>query len=253
MKNKKGYNAYTKKQYYIVKQNNKQYFKIDNLLLEICPNKYIPKSGLLYDILLNKDICFNKKILDLGCGYLGIISIISKLNGAKTIDAVDYDVGCIQWFTKIINNNNLNNINCFKSNWFSNIINKDYDIIISNPPQMPMCENALHDSGGIDGRKAIIEILENSINYLAPKGTLYILLFDFLGVSERTNDELSIFEIANKIGYKDIKIVLEETKRIIKNSVTYKNLDYIKLKYPLYQFEKNDETTCKIQILSMKK
>ena len=118
---------------------------------------------------------------------------------------------------------------------------------------MPMLEDALHDAGGKDGRKFILEILENAIHYLSQNGSLFMLVFDFLGTNQRTNNELSIFEIAKKIGYKDIKIILETTKKIKKNSVTYNKLDYIKQIYPLYDFGDNEEKECKIQIISMRK
>ena len=54
-----------------------------------------------YDVLNEKNIA-NKSILDLGCGSLGIIGIISMLRGAKTIEAVDYDSNCVCWFNKLI-------------------------------------------------------------------------------------------------------------------------------------------------------
>lgn len=253
MQNKKEYNVYGSKQYYIAEKDGKQYFQLNDLLLEICPSGYIPKSGLLYDKVLARDICENKKIIDLGCGYLGIIGLISYLYGGRIIDSVDYDYECVKWFNKIIRDNNLQNISCWKSFWFDNVNSTDYDLIISNPPQMPMKEEALHDSGGLDGRKDIINILNNSINHLTKNGQLFILLFDFLGTNKRTSNQPSIFEIASNIGYKDIKILLEETKKILKNSVTYQNLEYIKTIYPLYQFEKDNDINCKIQILSMRK
>ena len=253
MQDKKNYSVYGSKQYYIIEKDGKKYFQLNDLLLEICPSGYIPKSGLLYDKVLTKDICENKKVLDLGCGYLGIIGLISKLNGSKIINSVDYDSECVKWFNKIIVDNNLSNINCWQSYWFNAINDKDYDIILANPPQMPMKEEVLHDSGGLDGRKDTIEILKNGINYLAKNGQLFILLFDFLGTDRRTNDMPSIFEIADDIGYKNMKIVLEETKKILKNSVTYQNLEYIKTIYPLYHFKKDNDVDCKIQILSMRK
>ena len=50
-----------------------------------------------------------------------------------------------------------------------------------------------------------------------------------------------------------MEVVLEAAKRIKENSVTYDNLDYIKSIYSNYQFEKENETNCKIQILKLKK
>ena len=249
----KVYNPFNTKNYYLIKNQDKNYFKYNDYLIEICPNGYIPKSGLLYDMVLNENLCKNKKILDLGCGYLGILSLISKYNGAKKIDSVDYDIECVNWFKKIIQDNNFTNIECFHSNWFSNIKSTDYDLIVTNPPQMPMLEYALHDSGGFDGREYILKILKEAINHLKVSGYLFCLIFDFLGTNVRTNEKESIMEFAEKIGYKDIKIIYEFEKNIMENSVTYNNLDYIRGVYPLYNFDNDGKLKCKIQIMSMRK
>lgn len=111
-------------EFHIITDNNKRYFKIENLLLEISENGYIPKSGLLfYDVLNEKNIA-NKSILDLGCGFLGILGIISMLRGAKTIEAVDYDLNCVYWFNKLIKDNNFN-IDCYQSDYLKMLIIKN--------------------------------------------------------------------------------------------------------------------------------
>lgn len=237
----------------IITDNNKRYFKIENILLEISENGYIPKSGLLfYDVLSEKEIK-NRTVLDLGCGYLGILGVISMLRGAKTIDAVDYDFNCVSWFNKLIRDNNFK-IDCYQSDYFKNINNKKYDIILSNPPQMPMISGSVHDSGGIDGRKYILKIMKEARNYLNNDGSLYILMFDFLGIENTNGNEKSIKQIANELGYKTFEI-LNETKKVIKpGSVTFDSMEHILNIYPEYKFIKeNDFYTNKIKIVRMKK
>ena len=135
----------------------------------------------------------------------------------------DYDDECIKWFSKIIKENNLKNIDCFKSDYFKNI-QKKYDLILSNPPQLPMISGGLHDSGGYDGRQYILEIMKESINHLNDEGVLYMLMFDFIGTFIKTNNSKSILEIARDIGYNSIDLVFEITKKIKKDSVTYNNI-----------------------------
>ena len=253
MEDRKEYSVYGSKNYYIVEKEGKKYFQIGDLLLELCPSGYVPKSGLLYDKVLTNDICEGKKVLDIGCGYLGIIGMIAKLKGAREVNSTDYDDECITWLNKITKDNKITNLRCWKSDWFKDVQDKDYNIILTNPPIMPMKEGSLHDSGGLDGRKDLINILNNAKDYLDKDGLLYMLAFDFLGTNQRTNNEPSLFEIAGNLGYKDMEVVLEAVKRIKENSVTYDNLDYIKSIYPNYQFEKENETNCKIQILKLKK
>lgn len=241
--------------FYILEKDDKRFFCIDNLELEISENGYIPKSGLLFESVLNKSICENKKVIDLGCGYLGILGIIAYLNGADHIDSIDCDKSCIEWFNKLITTNNFFRFNCFESDYFKNIKDTDYDLVLTNPPQMPMINGSFHDSGGLDGRKYILEVLEEAINHLKENGQLYILLFDFLGIDERTNNDMSIIEIAKKIGYSDSKIVYEANKLIKEGSVTHSSIPYINKIYPLYTFETVDDSTkkCKIKILRLEK
>ena len=127
-------------------------------------------------------------------------------------------------------------------------------MILSNPPQMPMISDSKHDSGGLDGRKYIIEILLNSINYLYQNSNLYILIFDFLGTNMRTNNEKSIFEIAKEIGYSEVKIIKRAKKVIREDSVTFDRFDYINNIYPKYKFkQENGMKYFYIEILSIKK
>ena len=214
MKKLKIYNPFNTKDYYILEKDNKEYFLYRDLELELSADGYIPKSGLLFDMVLSEKICKDKKVLDLGCGYLGILSLIAYMNGADKVEAIDYDNNCVEWFNKIISDNNLDNIKCFNSNYFQNIDKKCFDLILANPPQMPMLNESIHDSGGRDGRKFILEILENSYEHLKDDGNIYMLLFDFLGIDKKTNDDSTIIELANEIGYKDLKVMYEAYKEI---------------------------------------
>lgn len=246
------YNPFNINEYKIITKDNKKFFVYDDNLIELVSNGYIPKSGLLFDEILTPEICYGKTVLDLGCGYLGILSFISQKNGAFYVDAIDYDENCVDWFGKIISDNHLKNVNCFKSNYFSSI-NKIYDIILSNPPQMPMTYEAIHDSGGYNGRDHIINVIEGSFMHLKENGKLFLLVFDFLGTDVRTNENIpSIFEIAYNIGYKSVKKVFETKKVIKKGSVTFDNLRQINQVYPLYKFDENN-LFCNIQILEMER
>ena len=78
---------------------------------------------------------------------------------------------------------NLKNVNFFESDIFSNVKEKDFDIIVSNPPYIDEAEmktlerelsfepqNALY--GGKDGLFFYREIIENSLEYLSEMGVL---------------------------------------------------------------------------------
>ncbi len=233
---------------YISWENGKHKFPIG-------PMKFIPKSGLLfYDII--KKISKNKKILDLGCGEMGIISLFAATNNASQITATDIDEKCIFWVNQLKKMYNLNNLTAFRSDVFQNIKGK-FDIIVSNPPIMPMKEkniHNIHDSGGPDGRFFLNKIMENSLSYLENNGQLFLSAFSFLGTENRTGDFPSIKEKALELGYSSFSIVKRTTKILKKDSVTYKQLPYIKTIYPKINiFEDNGMSAVEMQIICMKK
>lgn len=222
--------------------------------LKMQENGYIPKSGLIFSDVL-KEIVKGKEILDLCAGQLGFLGIHSIMYGAKKVVASDIDKNCVEWLDYIVKENEIKNIEVIKSNLFEKIDYDKFDIILSNPPQMPMLKGNVHDSGSIDGRKYILNILIDSIKHLKKSGSLYLLVFDFLGTLYETNDEKSLLQIAKKIGYSEVNII-QKKKKIIKpyNSVTYDNLEYIKNIYPKYQFKKIGENVYfYIQIIEFKK
>lgn len=221
--------------------------------LKIKTNGYIPKSGLIFCDIIEKSVT-NKKILDVGTGQLGFLAIHSSVYGAESVEAIDIDGECIEWLNCLVKENNLKNIKVNKSDLFEAIPKgTKYDVILTNPPQMPTNAGEKHDEGGIDGRKYIIEILKKSKEYLVSNGELYLLAFDFLGTSKRTNNEESIFEIAKNIGYKNVEIVKKVKKVIKPKSVTVNNLEHIKKIYPKYKFGIEDNNSyCFMEILKLK-
>ncbi len=197
------------------------------------PMGYIPKSGLcFYDVL--KFIVQNKDVLDLGCGEMGIISLISIIEGAKRVKAVDIDDKCIYWLNHIKREYNFQNLTILKSDMFQNV-NQQFDIIVSNPPIMPMQEtndSTIHDSGGFDGRLFLYKIMQKAIPFLKYDGQLYLSAFSFLGTNVTTGNHPSLKQYALDLGYSSFEIVANKIKTLSETSVTYKQLPYIKSIYP---------------------
>lgn len=205
-----------------------------NLEIRIKENGYIPRSGLLLANCLNEfDIA--GKGLDIGTGEIGFLAYYMYAKGASKVIACDCDpptINFAQYASPLAKH-----IIWLVSDVFSNIEERSFDYIVSNPPQMPMeHKGRLHDYGGYDGRDVILRILKNSPNYLSPNGKLFILCFDFLGVMERFNSEPSISEIALKNGL-CCHIVAEYQRQIRTGGETEKNLAWIKKIYPKYKFQ----------------
>ena len=208
------------------------------IAIKIKGGGYVPKSGLLFVEELQK-LTVSGRILDIGTGETGILANCLLAMGASGVVATDIDPEAIQWAQ---NASNISSAIMWEHcNLYPETARENrFDMIVSNPPQMPSLNiNSLHDYGGLDGREIILKILYGAGNYLSMSGRIIILCFDFLGIDRRTNDHPSIQEIGNILGYK-FKILRREVREVRKGGETEKNIGWIEKIYPRYKFIKNN-------------
>ncbi len=173
------------------------------LLIKTCQN------------LVNK----NSKVLDIGCGT-GIISImLNKLTNCN-VDSCDISSEALK--IAKANSQNLNtNVKFFKSDLFENVQDK-YDLIVSNPPYIPIKEmeklqkevkdfephQALfaNDEQGIDFYKKIIQ---NSRKFLNKSG--------FLAFEIGINQSILVEDLFLSNNFQNVKIYkdLNNIERVI--------------------------------------
>ena len=203
------------------------------LVIKIQPHGKPPKTGLYLSQQL-KSLVKDKKVLDLGTGESAILALFGARYGAKAVVACDVDKDILNAAKDNSDLNNLTNIKVIQSNLFTNI-NEKFDLIVSNPPQLPMLSPSRHDSGGQDGRLILERIINQSPKYLNERGQLVLLVFDFLGVDRSFNHSPSLFELLKNNGFSPT--VLSTKKRLINpKGQTYKNLHHITETYPKYTF-----------------
>ncbi|NMB34376.1 MAG: class I SAM-dependent methyltransferase [Clostridium sp.] len=129
------------------------------------------------------------KILDMGCGYGAIGISISKLNPSCSITMVDINSRAVELAKKNIDINQIVNASASQSDGFSDV-KGSFDLIVSNPPIRI-------------GKKIMYRIFEDSINFLAPGGTLYLVIQKKQGAKSAVAKLESIFqncEVVNKSG-----------------------------------------------------
>ena len=160
--------------YFIDKEHKKEdyfffeeYFNNNLIKLKSCDNVF-SKNEIDYGtkVLINsiiKNYNLNgKTCLDLGCG-LGVVSIIlnKKFDNVNFIlsDVTDIAVSLSKENLKL---NNCKNFEVIKSDLFRNINNK-FDFIITNPPIRA-------------GKKLLLQLIENSKNYLQKCGKLILVI-----------------------------------------------------------------------------
>lgn len=188
-----------------------------------------PETELLVEKVLDLSKKFeNTKVLDIGTGT-GCIPISLVLENSKiTAESVDISANAIEIAQKnALFHNVYNKVKFIKSDLFENV-SDEYDIIVSNPPYIPLKDketlqvevrdfdppSALfaNDENGIEFYERIIE---NAKNYLSLNG---YIVFE-LGINQ-ANLVKKLFE---KNGYTDIEIVKDynSIERIILAKVNY--------------------------------
>lgn len=143
-----------------------------------------PETELIIDILKEKNILKdNIELLDLGAGS-GSIGISTKLETKNKVNLhlSDISIRCVHGIKKNLQKFDMQ-ANVYLSNWFENIPNIKFDLIISNPPYISYKDPHLNELSfepkralvsKNDGLADIHKIIKNSTHYLKSKGLIII-------------------------------------------------------------------------------
>jgi len=125
------------------------------------------------------------KILDLGTGTGAIALSLAKENPDCFITATDQSIAALDVAKQNAKDNKISNIEFIQSDWFTNLNNQKFDIIVSNPPYIKENDPHLKQgdvrfeplsalTSGEDGLNDIRTIIKNSRQHLTEKGVLLI-------------------------------------------------------------------------------
>ena len=165
-----------------------------------------PDTELMIDIL--KQESFKKEIktlLDLGSGS-GVIGITAKLE-IPSIDKLvltDISKRCLMIIKKNLFIHNLS-ADIYLSDWFKQLPEQKFDIIVSNPPYIARDDDHLNHLA-FEPRRALIAnnhglsdietILKNGVNFLSNNGKLFI--------EHGYNQKQNVQDIFKRYNYKDV-------------------------------------------------
>lgn len=109
--------------------NNKLKFTTENTLFSPAG----PDRGTLA-MLKNISLGEEEKVLDLGCGY-GLVGVsIAKVIGADRVAMADFDIKATETAAINARENGVAGISIFHGNALEEIEDRDYTLILSNPP-----------------------------------------------------------------------------------------------------------------------
>jgi release factor glutamine methyltransferase len=127
----------------------------------------------------------NQSILDLGTGTGAIALAIAKNRPQASITAVDASVGALKVAKQNAENLSIHNVEFVFSNWFENLENQKFDVIVSNPPYIEDQDIHLTQgdlrfepisalASGVDGLDDIRQIIGDCLIYLKPQAWLML-------------------------------------------------------------------------------
>lgn len=125
------------------------------------------------------------KILDLGTGTGAIALSLAKEKPTCFITATDQSIAALDVAKQNAEDNKISNIEFIQSDWFANLDNQQFDMIVSNPPYIKETDPHLQQgdvrfeplsalTSGEDGLNDIRTIIKNSQQHLTEKGVLLI-------------------------------------------------------------------------------
>lgn len=231
----------------IIKNGNNKYIITSpyvNIKIPLCVNISPPRDGIFFVEVLKSLNLKNKKVLDIGTGYLGYLGQHTKHFGADKVLSIDIDAKAIKSARTF--NNFGKKVQYCVSDVYSKIPKYKFDIIISNPPQLPSKTNdKISDFGGHRGLDVIKKIICGFSDHINKKGALYMLIFDFL------LDDIGKLCNSNNLLH---SIISCYNKKVRKGGETEQKIKFIEKVYSNYKFKKiNNNYYHKVYILKIEK
>jgi release factor glutamine methyltransferase len=186
-----------------------------SLLLEVSPATLIPRpdTETLVEQALNINVPKNAQVLDLGTGTGAIALALGSEMPHWDITAVDRINDAVALATRNKERLNINNVQVKLSNWFSDIVNQKFDLIVTNPPYIE--DSDVHLNTGdvrFEPRSALVapdtgmadikQIISQSRDYLNSNG--YLLIEHGFEQAQSVRDYFASMAFINIITVQDL-------------------------------------------------
>jgi release factor glutamine methyltransferase len=158
-----------------------------SLRLKVSPATLIPRpeTELLVEIVLNLNLTEHSKVLDLGTGTGAIALALASENLHWLVVGLDKSSQAVALAKDNAIMHKLERVTFIKSDWFSAVEHRQFDLIVTNPPYIEDNNHYLQQgdvrfepssalTSGVDGLDDIRSIVSQSKHYLNDNGWLLI-------------------------------------------------------------------------------
>lgn len=144
-----------------------------------------PETELLVETILALILKKSCRILELGTGSGAIAIALAHMRPDWHITAIDYSQDALKTAQQNAKFHGLKNIDFLVSDWFGNVPDEQFDVIVSNPPYLKDEDPHLKKgdlrfeprqalTSGADGLQALRTIIANASRYLKSDGLLIL-------------------------------------------------------------------------------
>jgi release factor glutamine methyltransferase len=147
----------------------------------------ISDTWLLADALRGQVVSPQASVLDV-CTGSGALAICAAQRGARDVTAVDVSRRAV-WSARVNARLNGVRVRVVRSDLFSALGNRRFDVIVSNPPYVPAGSDDLPSHGarrawdaGRDGRVLLDRLIDEAPAHVRPGGVLLVVQSDVIGI-----------------------------------------------------------------------
>ncbi|MCT7940968.1 peptide chain release factor N(5)-glutamine methyltransferase [Shewanella holmiensis] len=169
-----------------------------------------PDTEILVETALNLDVRFNARVLDLGTGTGAIALSLAHENPKWRITAIDKVPEAVALAKANRANLNLEQVEILQSDWFSAVKDRDFDLIVSNPPYIDEQDEHLH-MGDVrfEPQSALTAADEGyaDLYHIADKAREHLLTGGFLLLEHGYQQAIKVRQKLIDLGYKEVATV----------------------------------------------
>ena len=169
-----------------------------------------PDTEILVETALNLDVRFNARVLDLGTGTGAIALSLAHEKPKWRITAIDKVPEAVALAKANRANLNLQQVEILQSDWFSAVKDRDFDLIVSNPPYIDEQDEHLH-MGDVrfEPQSALTAADEGyaDLYHIADKAREHLLPGGFLLLEHGYQQAIKVRQKLIDLGYKEVATV----------------------------------------------